>query len=188
MKAEYLFPSILVTEKLSSNLFLEIKKEIEENSEELYPLLESDVWGDNVQSTHNKCKCIITQLNLQKTGGALIPLVNEYLNGYLFKNKRTSLSLHSSWINVVKPAGYQNTHIHNSNLISGVLYIDVPLNSGSIEFSPSIHEIYYKSCYDLTPESGHVVIFHGMTPHRVKHNKSLFNRISLSFNYEYKLL
>lgn len=42
--------------------------------------------------------------------------------------------LERMWINLIKPGGYQRSHLHFRSILSGVLYIDAPEGSGSLCF------------------------------------------------------
>jgi uncharacterized protein (TIGR02466 family) len=187
MKIEHLFPTIILEDKIPEEKFNFFKKIIELKFNDINSFLVSNTWEDNVITTYEKCTCIISTLNLQDIQNYIDPLVLEFKKAYNITSD--ILQLKQSWINITPPKGFQDLHIHNfavPRTISGVLYLDIPENSGEIQFHPSLsYEQDYKGTYNYKPESGLILIFHGHQPHRVLFNKSNKNRISLSFNYFY---
>jgi len=183
MKFDYLFPQIILQEQISDNTLYNIKKEIEINFNEIKKLLVGNVWRDNIHTTSQKCKCIISQFNLDIIKTTIDPLIKSYL--VESKIPYQELKILDSWINISTPGGFQELHIHGQNIISGCLYVDTGDGCGEIEFQPHIYETTHKANIAYTPTDGKILVFHGMTPHRVIYNKSDKNRISLSFNYSY---
>jgi hypothetical protein len=80
------------------------------------------------------------------------------------------------WFNVNGPGHFNDWHRHFFNCYAAVLYIDVPLNSGDIEFRQG------NISKTITPEHGTLLVFPGTLDHRVLPNLSQGNRISLSTN------
>jgi phosphatidylserine decarboxylase len=80
------------------------------------------------------------------------------------------------WFNINGYGNYNNWHRHFSNCSAAVLYIDVPLNSGNIEFR---HNDILK---EITPKPGTLLVFPGTLEHRVLPNLSQEYRISLATN------
>jgi hypothetical protein len=80
------------------------------------------------------------------------------------------------WFNVNGPGHFNDWHRHFSNCYAAVLYIDVPLNSGDIEFRQGVVS------KTITPNQGMLLVFPGTLDHRVTINSSQYNRISLATN------
>ena len=80
------------------------------------------------------------------------------------------------WFNINGPGHFNDWHRHFSNSYAAVLYIDVPLNSGDIEFRQG------EASETITPNQGMLLVFPGTLDHRVTINSSQYNRISLATN------
>ena len=186
MKIDRLFPTIVITDYICEYDLNAIKKEVESIFPEIDKLLQGDSWADNVYTTFKSCKCLITKYNLQNTFNSINPIIRE-LASQINISQPDSLKLIDSWINITTHLGYQELHIHGHKLLSGVLYLDVPPDSGVIQFSPPINESILKPSKSYLPKEGLVTAFHGSVPHRVTYNRTNKKRISLAFNYEYKL-
>lgn len=81
------------------------------------------------------------------------------------------------WFNI-NPAGASHRwHYHGMRETVGVLYIQVPENSGNIEFKGKLTQV-------ITPVAGTLLTFPGNLEHRVLENLSANDRISMAFNLE----
>jgi hypothetical protein len=80
------------------------------------------------------------------------------------------------WFNINGPGHSNNWHQHFSNSYAAVLYIDVPPNSGDIEFREN------DNLTKISPKSGMLLVFPGILEHRVLTNLSNKLRISLATN------
>lgn len=80
------------------------------------------------------------------------------------------------WFNCGEPRDEYRWHAHNPYTHSAVLYVQVPENSGGIEFRR--HEEYQV----FQPAAGDLIQFAGNLAHRVLPNLSLEYRISVAFN------
>jgi uncharacterized protein (TIGR02466 family) len=106
------------------------------------------------------------------------------------------------WYNVNTPYSYNMPHCHPRSILSGVLYLKVPENSGNIVFlrpdneSQAIGEIsnftdvkttvYTHGSYWIKPEEGKLILFPPYLSHYVEQNRSAEDRISMAFNFGYK--
>lgn len=81
-----------------------------------------------------------------------------------------------AWINVNGPGHSNRWHRHHVNEYTAVLYIQVPENSGKMEFR--VDHINYP----IQPVVGKFYIFSSNYMHCVHENKSNDNRISMAFN------
>lgn len=82
----------------------------------------------------------------------------------------------SIWFNINGPGHYNRWHTHRIRKHAAVLYVQVPENSGHIEFRQKhqVHKIY--------PTVGQLLVFPSDLEHRVLMNNSTENRISVAFN------
>lgn len=103
-----------------------------------------------------------------------------------------------AWITMNRPNSYLVTHVHSDCLLSGVLWVDAPEDSGSIHFinnnawmCPEVFDnvdsnirnnFNSVATYSYPPVEGKMIIFPAYLPHRVGENKSKRNRISITFN------
>lgn len=125
----------------------------------------------------------------------IIELINQTAKEFYFEN--CSISLDSLWVNINPQWAYNKTHRHPRNNLSGVFYLKVPSNSGSLVFvneSIQTSELYHYikdstlKCiktypsYKYEPEEGRMFLFDSMLPHYVEQNLSREDRISISFN------
>jgi hypothetical protein len=96
--------------------------------------------------------------------------------GLLDTNKE-SLSI-SYWFNLMNPGHITDWHTHDDldELISGVIYLNVPEYSGDLVLRMPSEDIV------LPPKTGHYVFFSPETPHSVTENKSSQHRLSIGFN------
>ena len=105
------------------------------------------------------------------------------------------------WMNINGPGNFNVKHNHPRCHLSGVFWIKVPKNSGSIMFhSPEIFNRYQElnsysdefkrnsnvyMTYYFPPKEGNTLIFSSNLQHEVKENKSNEDRISYSFNIKF---
>ena len=115
-----------------------------------------------------------------------------------FFKENLQIEISALWANINGKGDFNVSHIHTGSDISGVLWIQIPENSGVIEFtSPHMYnqfkerQIYKKKILDnfgihpawcLTPTEGNVIFFPSSLFHEVDPNNSEKDRISVSFN------
>jgi uncharacterized protein (TIGR02466 family) len=99
-----------------------------------------------------------------------------------------------SWITVTEPGGSINMHNHTGHggLISGVVYLDAPVNCGNIvlvnpypfrDRFPFIRQTDENaSYYKITPEVGKVLLWPASVNHGTERNESGKMRLSLAFD------
>ena len=111
-------------------------------------------------------------------------------------NHKVDLKYLNAWINISGNKDFNRLHNHQQSIISGVVYIRVPDNSGNIIFeNPNLAIEYVHPTEELTslnnynsPEwfiksiAGEILMFPSYLRHYVQENKSNKDRISLSFN------
>lgn len=119
--------------------------------------------------------------------------VVEYVN---ILNISNDIYLHNAWININRYKDCNRTHSHPGCVISGVFYIKVPQNSGSIRFHHPAAEVVERdwrniiveytelnsSMWKFTPLEKQLILFPSWLMHEVEQNMSKQDRISISFN------
>lgn len=95
------------------------------------------------------------------------------------------------WVNVNQKGSFNSRHYHPSSSLSGVVYLQVNDDTGTIVFeSDSIMQHYplstnsplFKGRTEYKPIVGSVIIFPSWIPHYVNENNSDMDRISIAFN------
>jgi uncharacterized protein (TIGR02466 family) len=112
-----------------------------------------------------------------------------------FKQKKEiTITSCEFWINKNFPKSFNCRHIHASNMISGVYYLEVPINSGAILFengdncklfseNSSLFDGPNFYCdYKIQPKKFDLLLFFSETIHSVEPNFSNEDRISVAFN------
>jgi len=115
----------------------------------------------------------------------------DYTNG-LHPDEKASevfykgLRLHNMWINVNPKGSYNTQHIHGGCLLSGILWVQVPENSGDLTVAnpQEFQMCYYSECHKtFTPQEGVLAIFPSHVPHGVEVNNNDKERISIAMNF-----
>ena len=125
--------------------------------------------------------------------------------GYDFSNSdifvsRFEFALIGLWMNINPPGAFNKAHMHPGSHYSGVFWVKLPKDSGSITFQNDssfkcfnellIYNSKFKEDtiiyqnYSLFPGEGAMVLFPSSLYHCVEENKSDEDRISISFNVE----
>jgi uncharacterized protein (TIGR02466 family) len=124
--------------------------------------------------------------------------IENYLKKYLKVNNKLNFYFLNSWIVKHLPNDFAQQHCHGNSLISGVLYLNVPENSGDIKFhkSYSYQNLFHQSIlidfeeYNYTnaetwtvkSQKNSLLLFPSFLEHSVTKNLSNENRYSLAFN------
>jgi uncharacterized protein (TIGR02466 family) len=99
-----------------------------------------------------------------------------------------------AWVNISVPGASNAVHIHPNCHLSGVYYIQIPPNCGSIYFrDPRIMSLMTRPAITaetvftanearMLPEEGRMYVFPSWLEHGVEVNRSDRDRISISFN------
>lgn len=126
--------------------------------------------------------------------------MNQYVFGVLGASRETVYLEHlSSWVNLHHEGDRAASHVHVNSMFSGVVYLEVPENSGDLIFSlPSMFptcttntvnldivdpNLYNMREFPIAPEQGMIVIFPSHIPHYVTASRSPLHRYSVAFNY-----
>jgi uncharacterized protein (TIGR02466 family) len=110
-----------------------------------------------------------------------------------------TLEMVSCWVNIMPPNAVHTLHIHPLSVLSGTYYVAAPKGSGHIKFEdprmskfmaapPKLpgHRARNQQYVSLAPEPGSVVLFESWLRHEVPPNAGEGERISISFNYDWK--
>lgn len=124
--------------------------------------------------------------------------VNRYARELLAVNDRIEFYVTNSWVNIHKRGHSAGPHVHNNSLISGVLYLKVPENSGDIvfhrnalsllPFPPALDldvdgfNIYNCKSWGHRPKTNEICLFPSVVMHSVDPNQSDEERCCLAFN------
>jgi uncharacterized protein (TIGR02466 family) len=118
-------------------------------------------------------------------------LVNSQEYSHLFKQNDNNITVNigNMWGMISCQYAYNVTHTHPGCSISGVYYLSVPSDSGSIEFQhPSEAAEFFQ--YGLAKETfvthrGRLILFPPWLRHSVHQNMSDQDRICISFNLNF---
>ena len=89
------------------------------------------------------------------------------------------------WANISLFTNTNNPHSHGLDSYpytkySGILYVKVPKNSGSVRF---INPLNLNLSHNIIPEEGDIIFFPSSILHFVESNLSQEDRISIAFNF-----
>lgn len=90
----------------------------------------------------------------------------------------------SIWSSVHGNGSYHAAHHHKNSLLSGILYINAPPNSGAVVFEDPRGPLppFGRSLH-ITPHAGELILFPSWLMHQVLPSLTVEPRISVSFNY-----
>ena len=114
------------------------------------------------------------------------PLINN-LSNLLKTYFPKEVIIDTMWGNISPPGSFNWPHAHSifgTEVYAGVLYLQVPKNSGEIMFQHPLAK--NSSLYKVMPVNNQLIIFPGYLTHSVDVNKSNDVRISIAFNFECK--
>jgi uncharacterized protein (TIGR02466 family) len=113
-------------------------------------------------------------------------------------NTRVEFYITDSWINIHRRGHTAGPHVHHNSLISGVLYLQVPENSGDLVFHRDVvsllpfppaldldvnaFNIYNCKSWGLQPKANDICLFPSVVMHSVDPSESDEERWSLAFN------
>ncbi len=124
--------------------------------------------------------------------------LDRYTRELLAVNKRIEFYITDSWINIHRRGDTAGPHVHHNSLISGVLYLRVPENSGDlvfhrdllslVPFPPALDldvdsfNIYNCKSWGHKPKTNDICLFPSVVMHSVDPSGSDEERWSLAFN------
>jgi len=127
------------------------------------------------------------------------PLANKVneITTLVFKDKKylyERFEITDMWSNILKPNEAHRPHTHSNNILSGVFYVDAPVNAPGIQFydprpaagvlNPKL-EAFTKSnatAWELFAKTNTMYLFPAWLQHLVPINHTDSNRISIAFN------
>lgn len=104
--------------------------------------------------------------------------------------------LNSLWVNLLKSGGHHSGHIHPHSILSGTLYVEVPIGSGSIRFedprlplmmaAPTRRDDAPETLrpfVSIDPRPGLLLMWESWLRHEVLAGTGRGERLSISFNF-----
>jgi len=87
------------------------------------------------------------------------------------------------WATVHEPGVSHLPHTHRNSLVSGVYYVKIPKEAGSIIFSDPRGPLYpFNNTVDIKPDIGDLILFPSWLVHQVSPTFGKSDRISIAFN------
>lgn len=107
------------------------------------------------------------------------------------------LEMTTCWINIMPTHAAHSLHLHPLSVVSGTYYVAVPKGASSIKFEdprlsrlmaapPKIEGAKNQPFVTLDPRPGQVALWESWLRHEVPPNRSPGDRISISFNYDWR--
>ena len=173
---------------IDKDSFTQIKKNVSSYIENYFESFEK-TWNSTTKTSifkkDNRFKDIILE-------NQIYTHIQNYSNSWGFKD-RFNLKITECWVNVAQKGDFQENHNHVDSssfiLFSGVLYINIPKNSGNILFSTPISHTPYMpnnstllEKFGIIPSEGLLLLFPSWLEHSVLVNQNNNPRISVSFN------
>ena len=190
------FPIFIYKNFIEEKIYTFLKKDINDFINNNRPEITTvPLWLCNTKSTFSKKNINSKLLNIDNLKQSIYFHVENYFKVWSF-TQSLNWEIDDIWLNIAKKDEYQEEHNHGSNLFSGVVYIQIPPNSGNFEFiNPLTAEAIlmkdadnFPFAYNIKPIESMIMLFPSWMSHRVLPNDSLQDRISISFNIkaEYK--
>jgi len=139
----------------------------------------------------SKNKYILDNLKYSSLKKSIMDVLSFYNKTHL--KYKTNFKMTTSWISKTTPNTSSSLHTHANSFLSGVLYLNVPENSGDIMFeNMNSHNIqieteedtlYNANKFYFKPESGIIIFFPSNLHHKVLTNNSNLERLSVAFNF-----
>lgn len=185
MSVSYIFPSFIARKRCNFHT--------EKIVDHLYSLREKDPEGLKVSNAGGwHSSYLVEDKKILFYLKDLIPNIKELTDEIGLSVN--GINLHTMWSTINPPGSYNLSHVHAMCNLSGVLYLKVPSNSGSICFDNQLDNcgLFDKmknqeftgsfNTYNVAPEPNMLLLFHPNQRHYVENNNSLEDRISISFN------
>lgn len=124
--------------------------------------------------------------------------LNLFTREVLFVSEEIEFYFSNSWFVIMQNGCSSQRHNHVNSILSGVLYLDTPKNSGNIvfykpefhfnlfpphlEFKYTKHNLINAGTFMITPSAGDLILFPSQIFHKVELNNSEEKRTSIAFN------
>lgn len=109
------------------------------------------------------------------------------------------LEMSTCWINIMPAQVSHNLHLHPLSVISGTYYVSTPKGTSALKFEdPRMSKfmaapprarkakLENQRYVSLQPKAGQFILFESWLRHEVPPNPSKEDRVSISFNYEWR--
>ena len=199
------FPTSIYSEKLMATGLKKFNREL---LEQCYLVRDNDPDGQEWSSTH--------YLNGYTSYGSLTDLHrrNPYFDELRVSLDRHArrlarhldmdlqdghLEMTSCWVNIMPTNTVHSLHLHPLSVLSGTYYVEIPRTASSIKFEdPRLASMMAappklaptrprnQQFVSLKTEAGQVLMWESWLRHEVPPNASSEDRISISFNYDWK--
>ena len=123
--------------------------------------------------------------------------ISKHVKAYCQNVARQFVSIpttRTSWFSLFQKGNYAHIHKHGFSDISGVYYYRTNGSDGDIFFETPVTEtgcskfwMNHSLTFSIPPEKGLILLFPGWLSHGVRTNTTDNQRISLSFNINYKI-
>ena len=118
-----------------------------------------------------------------------VTILNSIANSIISKHVQLEVEVKEMWGNVNNKNNYNGAHIH-AGVLSGVFYSKVPPNSGRLILcNPAVRadgKMFRPNNFAIMPEPLACIFFPSWLEHYVEPNLSDDERISISFNIDFK--
>lgn len=125
--------------------------------------------------------------------------VEKYIKALELDISPKDLRMSSCWVNIMPPGAHHSYHLHPLSVISGTFYVQTPKNCSAIKFEDPRLAHFMASpprrakaseelqpFVQIPPQAGDLVLFESWMKHEVPPNQSKKERVSISFNYEWR--
>jgi uncharacterized protein (TIGR02466 family) len=109
------------------------------------------------------------------------------------------LEMSSCWVNIMAKSAAHTSHLHPLSVISGTYYVSIPKGASPLKFEDPRHAQFMAAppkradakprnqpFVTLAPRAGDVAIWESWLRHEVPPSRTREERVSISFNYEWK--
>ncbi len=143
-------------------------------------------------------KRVLDRLDFKGVRDIVTREVESYTRSFLAVSGNVEFYITDSWVNIHRQGHSAGAHVHHNSLISGVLYLKVPENSGDLvfhretvsllPFPPALDldvdsfNIYNCKSWGYSPKTNDICLFPSVVMHSVDPNDSHDERWSLAFN------
>jgi uncharacterized protein (TIGR02466 family) len=112
---------------------------------------------------------------------------------------RGKLRLDSLWVNVLAPGGAHSGHIHTQSVISGVVYVAMPMGAGGLRLEDPRLPLMMaaparrtdaaeslRTFIEIAPREGTLLMWESWLRHEALANGAKRDRVSISFNFGWR--
>tara|TARA_R110001592_G_scaffold104663_1_gene294402 strand:- start:2315 stop:2896 length:582 start_codon:yes stop_codon:yes gene_type:complete len=187
MQKKNLFPTIVYMDRFNLEDDKLLKSIVRIKEEDPNGMIKS-----NVDNSYHSIDNLQTLPDFKNLCDCIIKFTEEIFKEQKIKHR---FFIGNMWANINSRGGFNDVHTHGNTFLSGVYYVKVPKNSGSLRFidpRPQSNimvpqrgielDMDYWNQVEFNGERGQVLIFPAYVPHQVLINRGEDIRISISFN------